>query len=327
MTGMRSVETVVAARALAIILVVSNHVVFGISLHGGLNALLVVSGLAMAQFGFGGTTGRAVRAMARFGLRLAIPSFLLALVWQIGVGQISLPELGFWSNWLYKTRIALFPIWYAQAITQMLVVLVVLFLLTDLGARITRRPLVWVGGLYAVACGLALASYAVWDTTYWADKLPHLILWNLIFGWLIWAVRASSMPTMQARWLLTGVLALSVGVLFLGVDAFGGAVRAIWMPLIVVPVIWLDRITLPSFVARAILVVSQATLFIFLFHYYAFWAVWRVGRLMGFEVEAQSPFVRLGAGLILPILLWALWTAVLRVYRRGYRLVPVRGGA
>lgn len=327
MTAMRSVETVVAARALAIILVVSNHVVFGISLHGGLNALLVVSGLAMAQFGFGGTTGRAARAMTRFGLRLAIPSFLLALIWQVGVGQISLPELGFWSNWLYKTRIALFPIWYAQAIVQMLVVLIPLFLLTDMGARITRRPLVWVGVLYAAACGLALASYAVWDTTYWADKLPHLILWNLMFGWLIWAVRASSVPATQGRWLLTGVLALSVGVLFLGVDAFGGPVRAIWMPLIVLPVIWLDRITLPSLLARAILVVSQATLFIFLFHYYAFWAVWRIGRLFGYEVEAQNPFVRLGAGLILPILLWALWTAALRVYRRGYRLVPAGGGA
>ena len=320
MSGMRSVETVVVARAVAIILVVANHVVFGISLHGGLNALLVVSGLAMAQFGFGGPTDRAARAMIRFGFRLALPSFLLALVWQIAVGHVSLPELGFWSNWLYKFRVALFPIWYAQAIVQMLVMLVPLFLLTDMGARIARRPLFWVGTLYAAACGLALASYAVWDTTYLADKLPHLILWNLLFGWLIWAVRASSLPKTQGRWLLTGVLALSVGVLFLGVDAFGGPVRAIYFPLIVLPVIWLDRISMPAVLARATLVVSQATLFIFLFHYYAFWGVWRIGRMIGFELEAQNPFLRLGAGLILPILLWAGWTAALRVYRRRYRL-------
>ena len=97
MTAIRSVESVVWARAAAIILVVANHVEFGVSLHGGLNALLVVSGLSLAQFGFRGTTGDAVRAMARMGLRIAIPSFLLALFWQVLVGQISLAELGFYS--------------------------------------------------------------------------------------------------------------------------------------------------------------------------------------------------------------------------------------
>lgn len=320
--NMRSVETVVLARAVAIVLVVANHGVFGVGMHGGLNALLVVSGLAMAQFGFGATTREAVRAMFRFGVRLIAPSFLLALVWQIGVGHISLPELGFWSNWLYKSRVALFPIWYAQAIGQMLIVLIPLFLLTDMGARIARRPIAWVSGLYLVSCGLALVSYATWDTTYWADKLPHLILWNLVFGWLIWAVRTSDLPTLQGRWLLTGVLAASVAVLFLGVDAFGGETRAIYMPLIILPVIWLDRISLPAALARVMIVISQATLFIFLFHYYAFWGIWRIGRLVGLEVEAQNPFLRLFAGIVGPIMLWAVWTAALRVYRRGYRLGP-----
>lgn len=321
---MRSIETVTVARAAAIVLVVANHVVFGVSLHGGLNALLVISGLSMAQFGFGGTTREAVRAMVRFGARLAVPSFFLALIWQIGVGWISLPELMFYSNWLYKSRVALFPIWYAQVIVQMLVVLIPLFLLTDMGARITRRPLVWIGGLYVFACGLALASYAVWDTTYWADKLPHLILWNLMFGWLIWAARASRMGTTRGRWLLTGVLGLSVALLYLGVDSFGGPSRAIYLPLIVLPVIWLDRITLPAILARLATTISQATLFIFLFHYYAFWAVWRLGRLVGLEVEAQNPVLRLGVGIVGPVILWAAWTAVLRVYRRGYRLRPAR---
>ena len=258
----------------------------------------------------------------RFGMRLIIPSFLLAVVWQTAVGHISLPELGFWSNWLYKFRVVLFPIWYAQAIAQILVVLIPLFLLTDMGARISRRPLIWIGLLYLFSCGLALASYAAWDTTYLADKLPHLILWNLVFGWLIWAVRASGLPTLRGRWLLTVVLALSVAVLFLGVKAFGGQTRAIYMPLIILPVIWLDRIDLPAVLARVVIVISQATLFIFLFHYYAFWAVWRIGRLIGLETEAQNPFLRLFVGIVGPVVLWALWTAALRVYRRSYRLGP-----
>lgn len=324
MTAMRSIETVTVARAAAIVLVVANHVVFGVNLHGGLNALLVISGLSMARFGFGGTTREAVRAMLRFGARLAIPSFVLALTWQVAVGWISLPELMFYSNWLYKSRVSLFPVWYAQVVVQMLIVLVPLFLLTDMGARIARRPLVWVAGLYLAGCGLALASYAVWDTTYWADKLPHLILWNLMFGWLIWAVGASGLSKNRGRWLLTAVLAGSVALLYLGVDSFGGASRAIYLPLLVLPVIWIDRLTLPAIVARLATTISQATLFIFLFHYYAFWAVWRLGRLVGLETEAQDPVLRLGVGLAGPVLLWAGWTAALRVYRRGYRLIPAR---
>lgn len=319
MSGLRSVESTVVARAAAIILVVANHAMFGVSLHGGLNALLILSGLALAQFGFGRTTGDALRAMARIGLRIAVPSFLVALVWQIAVGQISVPELGFYSNWLYKSRVALFPIWFAQAFSQLLIVLALLFFVTGMGERIARRPLAWVSGLYGLSAAVALTSYLTWDTTYYADKLPHLIAWNFAFGWLIWAVR-KRVPGPAGGGILTAVLAVSIATLYLTVDAASGPTRAMLLPLIVLPVIWSDRIALPTLLARATIVASQATLFIFLFHYYAFWAVWRVGRLVGLEAESQNPWLRVVVGMVGPILLWALWTAMLRVYRRGYSL-------
>lgn len=321
MSGMRSVETLVVARAVAAVLVVANHSMFGVSLHGGLNALLVMSGLSLAMFAFDGTTRGAVRTMAWSGLRLAVPSFLLALVWQLLVGQISVPELAFYSNWLYKSRIALFPIWYAQAFSQMLIGLVLLFFVTDMGARIAQRPLFWVSLLYGLSVGTALTSHLLWNAAYYADKLPHLVAWNFVFGWLVWAVR-STMPRRVGQLALTGVLAVSIALLYLAVDADNGATRALLLLLLVLPVIWLDRIALPPVLARTAIVASQAALFIFLFHYYAFLFIWRVGRNVGLEVESQSPFLRLVAGVVGPILLWALCTAMLRVYRRDYRLWP-----
>lgn len=318
---MRSVETLVVARAVAIVLVVANHSVFGINLHGGLNALLVISGLSLAQFGFTGRTRDAIHAMARIGLRLAVPSFLVALVWQIAVGTISLPELAFYSNWLYKSRVALFPIWYAQAFSQLLIALALLFFAMDMGARIARRPLMWVSLLYSLSVAAALTSYLLWDTAYYADKLPHLVAWNFVFGWLVWAMRGA-LSRLAGRLALSGALALSVAILFLGVEADNGATRALIVPLIVLPVIWTDRIILPSLLVRPIIVASRATLFIFLFHYYAFWFIWRMGRAIGLEAESQDPLLRLIAGVVGPIFLWASWTAMLRVYRRGYRLWP-----
>jgi hypothetical protein len=257
--------------------------------------------------------------MARIGLRLAVPSFLIALIWQIGVGQISMPELGFFSNWLYTSRVALFPIWFAQAFSQLLIAMALMFYVTGIGERIARRPLAWVSGLYALTASMAFISYLTWDTAYLADKLPHLVAWNFAFGWLIWAVR-DRMPGPAGRITLTIVLAASVALLFVTVDADNGASRAMVLPLIVLPVIWFDRIALPPLLARMTIVAGQATLFIFLFHYYAFWAVWRVGRLVGLEAESQNPLLRMVVGLLGPVLLWALWTAMLRVYRRDYGL-------
>lgn len=323
MIGMRSVETLVVARAVAIILVVANHANFGVSLHGGLNSLLVISGLSLARFSFGNVTADVLRAMLRIALRIAIPSFLLALVWQILVRNISFPELAFYSNWLYKSRVALFPIWYAQAFTQVLVVLSLIFIISDLGARIAKRPLFWTGLAYVFAIAVALTSFAIWDTSYYADKLPHLIAWNFVFGWLVWAVPGKAFG-IGGRLALTSVLWLSSGLLFVAVGADNGPVRAFSMALIITPVIWLDRIAMPSFLARFAIVASQATLFIFLFHYYAFWFIWRVGRSIGLEPESENPVLRLLAGVVGPIVLWALWTAAARVYRRGYRFLKAK---
>ncbi|HEY8618270.1 hypothetical protein [Phenylobacterium sp.] len=319
-----TLETIVFARAAAITLVVANHCVFGVSLHGGLNALLFVSGLAMAQFGFNDGTAGALRAFYRFGLRLAVPSFIIALFWGMAVGKVSAHELMFVSNWMYKSRVALFPIWYPQAIAQMLLALTLVFALTDMGSRIQRHRLFWTSALFVGSCAIALMSYSLWDTRHLADKLPHLIAWNFVLGWLCWAVRTSNVGKLAGRLLLTGVLAGSVLALFIGVNAADGQTRAIFMPLIILPVIWFDRISAPRLLARAAIVISQASLFIFLLHYYFFWGTWRLGRLIGLEDEAQAPVVRLFVGILGPVITWAVWTAARRVYRRGYRL-PLLG--
>jgi len=116
------VDVIVLIKALAICLVVANHAGLSKGLHGGLNVLLVVSGVAMATFGFQGATPQTLQAFKRFAFRIGVPSFLIALVWGIAVSNVSLPELTFISNWFYKRRVVLFPIWYVQVIVQLMIV-------------------------------------------------------------------------------------------------------------------------------------------------------------------------------------------------------------
>jgi len=319
----RSVNTLVAARAFAIMIVVANHSGFGISLHGGLNTLLVISGLMLAQFSFGEDTRVALRGMMRLGWRLAVPSFLIALVWQIGAGNLYLPELAFYSNWLGKSRVVLFPIWYAQALSQMLIALALLFFVTDMGARITRRPLFWTSLLYVISVAVALYSYMIWDWTRYADKLPHLIAWNFVFGWLIWGTRNAQLGR-AGKILLSCALVATAVVVFLPLQADNGMTRAIVMPILVLPLIWFDRIKMPEVLARFVIIISQATLFIFFLHYFVFWALVKIGILTALDSEMQQPLLRLIAGVGGSCLIWAIWRSGLRVFRNKYRIWPLK---
>lgn len=184
----RSVDTVVLAKAGAMVLMVANHsrlsqaLLDVPALYGGLNAMLTISGLTMATHAFQHDTRRTLRVFARFALRLALPCLTVALVWDslllvLGARAITpfryFAELALFSNWLSTHKLALFPIWYVQAVVQMLLGLRLLFLLTDLTPHI---------------------------------RLPHLLVWNFILGWLIWARQHHGRASRGRKLVLSAVL-------------------------------------------------------------------------------------------------------------------------
>jgi hypothetical protein len=89
------------------------------------------------------------------------------------------------------------------------------------------------------------------------------------------------------------------------------------------PLIWFDRIKIPQVLERFVLVISQATFFIFLLHYFVFWALVKIGNLTSLDSEMQQPFLRFIAGVVGPCLIWAIWTSGLRVFRNNYRIWPL----
>lgn len=312
------------------ILMVANHsrlsqALFGLpALYGGLNAMLVISGISMAVHAFQHDTQGTLRAFLRFALRLAIPGLAIAFVWDtiiliIGARDITLfryfAELALFSNWLSTHKLALFPIWYIQAVVQLLAGLAVVFLLTDLTPRIRKSPSRVCGLLLIGSVAVAIASYCVRDTSHLEDRLPHLLLWNFVLGWFIWAIQHDLGWTMRSRLLLAATLLACTVLLYIPTGASYGLSRAVWMPVLLLPVIWWKRVPLPRLLAHITHLIAQAVFAIFLLHFYVFGLIEQPLLYLGYDHPVLVAGLKLAAGLIIPVLFWAASVALIRVWR------------
>lgn len=330
-----TVDSLTLVKALAICLVVANHTYMdAVSLHGGLNVLMVVSGVAMASFAFHGTTAQTLCIFKSFTLRLVVPSVILALAWNIAayfmssqVTAIKWTEHLLISNWLSMGRVALFPIWYVQVIFQLMIALAVVFWVFDLTPYLKKAPVRATMIAFVISLLLAVTSYELWDTAYLQDKLPHLLAWNFVFGWVYWAFAVRHQKSPKTRLILSAILLAAEILIFKLCGALYGDARFISLTVLGLLLIWVDSISLPNLLARPVLLISQATFYIFLFHYYAFWATWRAGKLVGLGDLMNLPLVRLSVGTVLPVLLWIFVIALHRARKKMSQLEQIKRSA
>lgn len=313
-----TLSSLILVRALAILLVVVHHSKAMHRMHGGLNALIVVSGISMAMFAFGGSTPQTLRSFGRFGLRLAVPTFCVALASGLLQSDIRWQELAFISNWISTDRVVLFPFWYVQAMVQLLIALSVVFWVLDLTPKIRAAPVRTTAWALALSVLVCLASYALWDTRELKDKLPHLVAWNFVFGWFYWAMTSRGRRSLRARIILTATLLACEIPIYLIADSDHGAARFRWLTILGCLLIWREEIRLPIVPARILALVSQASFWIFLLHRYGFLAARKLGDLLGVEALSTPPVLIL-FGVVLPVLTWAWFTACSRTLKRMRR--------
>lgn len=308
----RRIETIHAVRAFGIAMVVANHAMGSLSLHGGLTLLLIVSGISFAQLGFRDTTAQTMRAALGFLKTLVLGSMALCLVWFALRGRVDPLEIAMVANWISVDRISLFPIWYAQALLQLMAILMLAFWALDLTPKLKARPLAVTGAILAAFTAAALVSKATWYSLDLQDKLPHLIGWLFVLGWVYWALLVARPATPLAR-LVFSVLAVG---LFYGLVKGAGIQAAMPRAAIVLGplllLVWVPSLNLPRAVTHAIFVVSQATLYLFFFHYPFILVAWDLADALELG-RAGGALLRSGAGFLGPILLWALVTATRRV--------------
>ena len=335
MIPMRHMDANTFVRAAAIILLVANHS-FSLDLTGGMNVLMLLAGLNLATFSFEKPERDMYGSWFHYLARILLPSFLFALACALLLRQFRPLELAMLSNLFTRARVSLFPIWYPQVILQMILALTLLTIPLRFHTLLRKAPLATITLLFAAALALNLISRLNWSTLHLNDNLPHLLLWNFVLGWLLWALFKNG-RTLTARLCATLALALGVTIAFGIGPAHYPATRILAMLTLGVILIWIPTIPLPRLAAHLLGLLSQATLIIFLFHRLFLYATVEVTS--AFALHPSHPLAQLtrfAAGLLGPLLLWALGTAFMRALHRirqdqrgrapeGVRIVEVDG--
>lgn len=306
-----------ALRAFGIVAVVANHST-ALSLHGGLNLLLLLSGIAFGQLCFGARdTTNIGPKIIRFARPLILTSLAFCAFWFTVFQRFEWTELLMISNWITTERVSKFPIWYPQVLFQTLVFVFLLFLIPGLVSRTIRTPIPYTAAWLTFAVGVACLAQALIDTDLFADKLPHLHAWNFVLGWVFWAVLYSRQTNAAERAILTAFCFPLLLLMFLGLDVPGAEAR-VWVAIpAVIALIWVPYLPMPHGLAHVTLTIAQAVLFIFFLHYPFILTVREV--LGGALPQAAIDGLQFVAGVLGPVLVWVLYTAAQRTFATARR--------
>ncbi|WP_392544526.1 non-ribosomal peptide synthetase [Oryzobacter telluris] len=282
--ALRTVETSIVLRAVAIVLIVGTHAhVF--RMQGTAHALLVLVGYNLARF----RMGEAPRPERTRGLltalaRVVAPTLAVVGTVHLVTGQYARRTVGL-TNWLFGEAL-LGPdwrFWFVEALVVALLATTAL-LATPWGDRLQRR--------HPFALPLALSGLGM---LWWKDVLfppvPHMqgsalvVLWLFCLGWA-----AAAADGVRERLVITAVAVPTVG-------TFSGNPRRDLLTLAaVLLVVWVPTLRVPRALVPLLTVLASASLFVYVVH----WQV--LQELRG------TPWTAFGAGLAAGVGAWWLWT-------------------
>ncbi|WP_377644525.1 AMP-binding protein [Oryzobacter terrae] len=301
--GMRTVETSVVLRAVAIVLIVGTHAhVF--RLQGTAHALLVLVGYNLVRF----RLGDAPRAERTRGLltavaRVVAPTLAVVGTVHLVTGQYATSTVGL-ANWLLgEPRLGPdWRFWFVEAVVVGLLATTAL-LATPWGDRLQRR--------HPFALPLALTGLGM---LWWQDVLfppvPHMqgsalvVLWLFCLGWA-----SGAADGLRERLVVSAVAVPAVG-------TFSGNPRRDLLTLaVVLLVVWVPTTRVPRALVPLLQVLASASLFTYVVH-------WQV-----LQELRSTPWVAFGAGLAAGVLAWWLWTQAGRLAARARTRVRARARA
>ena len=246
----RSLDTSVAVRALAIVLIVGTHVGTW-HLPGGAHILLGIAGFNFARFQLAGGSLR--RSLAR----IAVPS----MCW-IGLVATMSDKYG-WPNALLINGIVgrrgdEWGYWFIEALVYILVPLALLLSVPAV-RRVERR---WP---FAVALTMVAAALAVrfdmvgLPSMQFHTSRPHEVFWLFALGWA-----AALAHTAPRRALMSALVIVSVPGFFGDLHREGLIVAGVLL------VLWVPTLRLPAGLTRISGTLAAASLYIYLTHWQVF---------------------------------------------------------
>lgn len=282
---LRSLETNIALRALAITLIVATHIGL-IQVWGGAHLLLVIAGWSFARFAIAPVdptrmAGRIGRAAAR----IAVPSSLW-LAWRsIEAENVVIPNVLLVNNFVQSGTIAY---WYVEVLVQILVLMALLFAVPAI------RRLAVTNGFALAAGALILALIARVP----AEHIPtangfserdmslHGVLWLFVLGWV---VQRAATPSQRVAAVIMTLLVVP--------GYFDDPIRDAIVVGGLLLVLFVPQLQVPGPLVRLSGLLAGGSLYVYLTHYVVFlpllphlpaWAVLVITLAVGVAVWRLS---------------------------------------
>ena len=251
-----TIEMNILLRALAISGVVSNHSGFHF-IEGGAMLLLLIAGLNFSRFqGCALIQGR-LKSIVPLLKHILAPYFIIAIayqVWKQKFDPMVLFLLGDFQSTQQQIEHNIFFVWFIANLIQTIILFSIPFSIQAVRNFAKASP--WRFGIVSLGIGVATRILGpwVWESSYTADQVPHMLFWLFALGWCIHFAKS------RAEKIGTAALILMAVPAFLGFEGLQG-----WWTLIgAVLLLWLPYVSIPSLIKSPIQMISAASYYIYL---------------------------------------------------------------
>ena len=279
-----TVDTTLAIRAVAIVLIVGTHA-GAWDVQGGAHALIAVAGFNFARFAL---TARSIFTSAA---RVAVPSIAWIALVSVFSTKYGWPHVVLLNDVLGSPE-SVWSFWFVEAIVQISLVLALVFAVPIVSRFERQRPF----AVASLAVGVGLC--ARFDVI--AQPSSHLVTWPQELFWICalgWAAARAATPRHRVLVMVVGMIALP--------GFFSNPTRGLVVLAALIAITWLPTVTVPRFAVRFLSPLAAASLYIYLTHLQLYSALTR----------AVGPFAATLASLLVGVGAWRVALYLERVVR------------
>ncbi len=291
----RRLETNVALRAIAILLIAGSHIHL-FTLLGGAHVLLGIAGYNFARFHLGSAERRErIRRAARSVARIAVPSmiWLGAVIALTGNYRITSAFLlngifgpdGWSPEWRY---------WFVEAVVYTVLVVVAVLYIPAVDRLERFQPFWFAMGLVAV--GL-VTRYGLIEVDDGRNRIltASVVFWLFALGWA-----AAQASTVWHRVVVTATIVATVPGFF-----FGETQREILVIGGLCLLVWVTSVPCPAVLRRAAGVLASASLYIYITHFQVY-----------LPLRDEHPWPAFFLSIAVGICYWQLTNSVISLWHR-----------
>jgi len=285
-----TVEMNILLRTLAISGVVINHSGFHF-IEGGAMLLLLIAGLNFSRFQGCALIQGQLKSILPLFKHILVPYFIVAIayqVWKQKFDPMVLFLLGDFLSTQQQIENNIFFVWFIANLVQTIILFSIPFSIRAVRNFAKASP--WRFGIVYLGIGVATRILGpwVWDTSYAADQVPHMLFWLFSLGWCIHFAKS------RAEKIATTALILIIEPAFLGFEGL-----QIWWTLIgSTLLLWLPYVSIPTIIKLPIQLISAASYYIYLT---VLIFITLVTKLIGHDY----PFITMSITLFGGVLIWA----------------------